>query len=125
MTLTAKIHRLNQAISDEIAHAGSPLSKTQFLVLSEIAKCQMPSQTEIIAATGIDRSTLADVVRRLIRDGHVSRKRSRDDGRRDELFITEQGMAVLLTAKKCVRAAEKSALSKYRALRALLAEAAE
>jgi DNA-binding MarR family transcriptional regulator len=39
------------------------------------------SQTGIVARTGIDRSTLADLVRRLQRKGLLQRRRTKDDAR--------------------------------------------
>ena len=37
------------------------------------------SQTDIVRITGIDRSTLADIVRRLVQRGYLQRKRTRTD----------------------------------------------
>jgi MarR family transcriptional regulator, temperature-dependent positive regulator of motility len=57
------------------------------------------SQTDITERTGIDRSTLADIVRRLAKSGYLKRRRSRTDTRANELRLTDEGREVLAAAE--------------------------
>jgi len=49
------------------------------------------SQTALVNATGIDRSTLADIVRRLVDSGLLQRKRMAFDARMYAVGLTEAG----------------------------------
>jgi DNA-binding MarR family transcriptional regulator len=53
------------------------------------------SQTDIVRATGIDRSTLAELVKRLITAGYVRRRRSKTDARAYIVRLTDAGREVL------------------------------
>jgi len=48
--------------------------------------------------TGIDRSTLADLVARLLAQGYLQRRRSKDDGRTNSVRITAAGKKILRSA---------------------------
>ena len=67
----------------------------QFLVLANIDKRGGSSQTTLVERTGIDRSTMADIVRRLLRKGYVQRRRMRKDARTYSVTITARGLATL------------------------------
>ena len=65
------LHRAGQR-ADELFSATmgeSDLTPRQFAVLKTVAKSEDLSQTALVQQTGIDRSTLADIVRRLIKKG--------------------------------------------------------
>ena len=69
-TNTSLLHRLHRAsqiaterFSSELGDAG--LTPRQIIVLAAIAADEGASQTTIVEATGVDRSTLADIVKRL------------------------------------------------------------
>ena len=49
------------------------------------------SQTGLVEQTGVDRSTLADVVRRLVKKGLLQRKRTRRDARMYAVRLTAKG----------------------------------
>ena len=57
------------------------------------------SQTELVKTTGIDRSTLADLVNRLETQGYVRRQRSSTDARVNFVFLTDHGRGTVLKAK--------------------------
>ncbi len=71
------------------------LTSRQLVVLDAIAKLQEPSQTDVCDATGIDRSTLADMVRRLCARRLITRRRNRIDARAYNLRLTEDGIDCL------------------------------
>ena len=49
------------------------------------------SQTELVKITGIDRSTLADLVARLMAQGYVQRRRTKEDARTNSVRLTPHG----------------------------------
>lgn len=56
------------------------------------------SQNGIVERTGIDRSTLADVVRRLQKKGWLQRRRTREDARAYAVKLTDEGHKLLRNA---------------------------
>ena len=58
----------------------SGLTQRQFTVLLAVDQNDGISQTALVKMTGIDRSTLADLVARLLAQGYLQRRRTKDDG---------------------------------------------
>jgi DNA-binding MarR family transcriptional regulator len=83
----------------------------QFEVLHVVSKNEGLSQTDLVRATGIDRSTLADMIARMIDKGHLSRARTKEDARANAVSITAAGRRVLNSAMSGVARAESGALS--------------
>ena len=111
------LHRASQR-ADElfIASTGkSDLRPRQYAVLRVLAKNQDISQTDIVEATGIDRSTLADIVRRLVSKGLVKRNRTKEDARMYEVRLTASGQNALATAEQAAKTAETRLLAKLSA----------
>jgi DNA-binding MarR family transcriptional regulator len=65
------------------------------------------TQTELVRATGIDRSTLADLVARMTTKGLLSRERSSLDARAKAVRLSPEGQALLEAARPRVEAADK------------------
>lgn len=67
----------------------------QFAVL--LAVCQAPgvSQAALVRSTGIDRSTLAELVRRMVDRGLLRRRRTPRDQRANALALTPAGEALV------------------------------
>ena len=82
---------------EEVGKSG--LTHRQFTVLSAVDTFEGKSQTELVKHTGIDRSTLADLVARLMEQGHLQRKRSKDDARANAVRLTPVGKKALKTAQ--------------------------
>jgi DNA-binding MarR family transcriptional regulator len=61
------------------------LTPRQYTVLLAVEQNEGISQTALVKLTGIDRSTLADLVARLLAQGYLQRRRSKDDGRTNSL----------------------------------------
>ena len=57
------------------------------------------SQTGLVDRTGIDRSTLADIVRRMQRKGLLQRRRTREDARAYAVKLTDEGRRLLRVAE--------------------------
>lgn len=87
------------------------LTQRQYALLCAVAALDQPSQTDLVRLTGIDRSTLAELVARLIDKGLLARTRSDADGRAKTVSLTEAGRAALAAAEPRVRAADKRILS--------------
>ena len=77
----------------------SGLTQRQFTVLLAVDNNDGKSQTELVKITGIDRSTLADLVARLLAQGYLQRKRTKDDGRTNAIRITTVGKKMLKMAQ--------------------------
>jgi len=71
------------------------LRPPQFALL--LAAYQNPgaNQTDLVRATGIDRSTAADMITRLANRGLIQRSRTEADGRANRLEVTAKGIAAL------------------------------
>jgi DNA-binding MarR family transcriptional regulator len=98
------LHRASQC-AELIFHAAiaDRLTPRQFAVLTVVAEREGASQTDITERTGIDHSTMAEVVRRMVKKGLVQRRRSRTDTRAYELRLTDEGRKVLQAADPVAR----------------------
>ncbi len=107
------LHRAGQC-ADELfaAQVGdSPITPRQFAVLAAVAASDEPSQTTLVHMTGIDRSTLADIVRRLVERDLLQRRRTRRDARMYAVRLTEKGEAALQQAEPAVRITDERLLA--------------
>lgn len=107
------LHRAGQCLEerfDKLAHEFD-ITARQVIVLDAIAHEDKPSQTVICWQTGIDRSTLADIMRRLESKRFVTRRRSRQDARRYSVRLTEQGKQRLQQALPLLQEVDSHALS--------------
>jgi DNA-binding MarR family transcriptional regulator len=108
-SLTHLLHRACQ-VADSVFNeeAGkSGLTTRQFAVLIAVANNRDISQTGLVQATGIDRSTVAEIVKRLLRRGLIKRKRTRLDARAYAVRLTEEGQALLGEAEPAAKRAEE------------------
>ena len=83
----------------------------QFTVLHTVSEEEGLSQTDLVRKTGIDRSTLADMIARLTKKGYLARQRTKDDARANSVKLTASGRKVLNGAATKVMKAEEEALS--------------
>ena len=87
------------------------LTHRQFTVLLAVDNNDGKSQTELVKVTGIDRSTLADLVSRLLAQGYLQRRRTKDDGRTNAIRITTIGKKALKTAQPGAEEVDRLLLS--------------
>lgn len=107
------MHRALQLAQDiyvEEVGSGGPTQR-QFAVLEIAARNGGLTQTELVRATGIDRSTLADLVARMTARGLLNRERSTLDGRAKAISVSEEGLALLEAARPRVEAADHRILA--------------
>lgn len=112
-SLTHLLHRACQ-VADGIFHeeAGATgLTTRQFAVLTAVAHNKDISQTGLVQVTGIDRSTVAEIVKRLLKRGLIKRRRTRLDARAYAVRLTEEGDALLKSAEPAAQRAETRLLS--------------
>ena len=75
----------------------------QSVVLAAIAEGAVQSQSDLVRATGVDRSTLADMIARMERKGLIARSTAADDGRAKSVALTPSGRAKLEEALPAMR----------------------
>lgn len=90
--------------------SGGPTPR-QFAVLHTVAQDEGLSQTDLVRRTGIDRSTLADMIARLTKKGLLARQRTKTDARANAVKLTAAGKKMLNAAEGKVMTAETKALS--------------
>jgi DNA-binding MarR family transcriptional regulator len=114
-SLTHLLHRACQ-VADSVFNeeAGTTgLTTRQFAVLVAVANNRDVSQTGLVQATGIDRSTVAEIVKRLLRRGLIKRKRTRLDARAYAVRLTEEGSELLGRARPAAMRAEERLRSAF------------
>ena len=100
------IRRCQQFYGDLYAReAGAKeLTKQQFILLCALEQNDGASQTALVEITGIDRSTLAEMVRRMLEKGLLSRERTEEDQRANAVAISPSGRKALRAARNLVKA---------------------
>ena len=91
------LHRAGQCAGD-VFHAemsNADLTPRQFAVLVTVSEHEGVSQTGLVERTGIDRSTLADIVSRMLKKGLLQRRRTKEDARAYAVKLTEEGRRIL------------------------------
>jgi DNA-binding MarR family transcriptional regulator len=93
------LHRASQCAGDffgaEMEQSNFDVTPRQLAVLIAIEANPNGSQTVLVEATGIDRSTLADIMRRIVKKGWAQRRRTKLDARAYAVNLTSSGRQVL------------------------------
>jgi MarR family transcriptional regulator, temperature-dependent positive regulator of motility len=99
---THLLHRVLQLALDFHAEASGPtgLTQRQYTVLAAAGAADGVSQSDLVRATGIDRSTLADLVSRMIAKGLLERERSATDARANTVRLSDAGRRALADGGK-------------------------
>jgi DNA-binding MarR family transcriptional regulator len=107
------LHRAGQQAEELFVTNSSDdtLTPRQFAILVCVESNEDISQTGLVEQTGIDRSTLADVVRRLVTKGFLQRKRTRRDARMYAVRLTSKGRAALEMSRPAADKADEAILS--------------
>jgi DNA-binding MarR family transcriptional regulator len=102
------LHRAGQCAADIFAAEMGEIDLTprQFAVLLTVSTNEGLSQTDLVVLTGIDRSTLADIVRRMLKKGLLQRRRTREDARAYAVKLTDEGARILADARPKVEAVD-------------------
>lgn len=108
------LHRAQQFAAEHFAKAmpdGMRLTQRQFAVMAATAAQEGLTQTDLVRATGIDRSTLAELVSRMVSRKLLRRERVPGDARANAIHLTEQGRAEYETALASAMAADEAILN--------------
>jgi DNA-binding MarR family transcriptional regulator len=107
------MHRALQLALDIYAEelgSGGPTQR-QFAVMEAVSVKEGLTQTDLVKATGIDRSTLADLVARMTTRGLLTRERSTLDARAKAVRLSPEGQALLESARPKVEAADRRVMA--------------
>ena len=106
------LHRALQRALDIYAETAGPTAVTQrqFAVLAAVAAREGLTQADLVRSTGIDRSTLAELVARMLGKGLLARERSNEDGRANTVTLTDKGRTALAEAEPRAHAADQAIL---------------
>jgi DNA-binding MarR family transcriptional regulator len=107
------IRRCQQYYGDLYARevGARELTTQQFTVLAALEHNEGVSQTALVEMTGIDRSTLAEMARRMVEKGLLSRERTEEDQRANAVAITPGGRKALRSARLAADRAERALLN--------------
>lgn len=107
------LHRAGQCAAEvfQVEVGSGDITPRQFAVLVTVSQHEGLSQTHLVERTGIDRSTLADIVRRMLKKGLLQRRRTRDDARAYAVKLTDEGWRVLKSADPLARKVDEKILS--------------
>ena len=114
------LHRVHQRVTELFQEkmAGINLTARQYVVLVTAAENDGASQQDIIDATGIDRSTVSQIMQTMIRKGLVKRKRTKEDARAYAITLTEHGRDVLKTSESIVTGVDEALMGALPSTRA-------
>lgn len=106
------LNRAYQVAADRFSAAAGvgQLSLRQFAVLAAIADKPGASQNDLVRAVSVDRSTLADMLKRLAAQGLVAKAASTKDARANEVALTAAGQRMLDAAFDHARKADQAVL---------------
>jgi DNA-binding MarR family transcriptional regulator len=111
-SVTHLLHRTLQLALDLHADAGpAEITQRQYTVLAAAGAADGQTQNDLVRATGIDRSTLADLVARMLAKGLLERQRSATDARANTVRLSDAGRAVLGASSGPAAAADEKLLS--------------
>lgn len=107
------LHRAQQFAAERFSAAtgGVEVTQRQFAVLSALSETDGQTQTQLVQRTGIDRSTLAELVSRMATRGLVAREKAPGDARANAVKLTDEGRALYQTAVEGAKAADEAILS--------------
>jgi DNA-binding MarR family transcriptional regulator len=107
------LHRAGQLVDEQFAHyvGSSKITSRQYVVLAAIAQNEGHSQTTIVNATGMDRSTVAEMVARLVKRDWLRRRRRKEDLRAYAVNLTAAGRKALRTGQRAAHEADGNMLA--------------
>ncbi len=110
---THLLHRAGQRAADIFADEAQlgGLTPRQFAMLAVVSEQEGLTQSDLVMRTGIDRSTLADIVARLLSRGLIQRRRAKHDGRAYAIKLSAQGARALREANPAAAATDTRLLA--------------
>ena len=105
------LHRATQLAEDVFLSSVAGTTPRQFAVLVAIDENEGASHQTLSERTGIDRSTLGGIVRRLILRNLVRRRRTDRDGRTYAVTLTREGQRLLRQVEPLARKVDQRVLN--------------
>jgi MarR family transcriptional regulator, temperature-dependent positive regulator of motility len=114
------LHRVHQRATELFQEkmAGIDITARQYVVLVTVAQNDGASQQDIIDNTGIDRSTVSQIMQTMIRKGLLKRKRTKEDARAYAITVTDQGRDILKASEAIVDGVNEALVAALSATRA-------
>lgn len=106
--LRLALQRSGELFSEQLGTGG--LTLRQFMVLLAVRQRPGSTQTDLVEATGIDRSTMGEMLDRLVKRGFLARRRSSQDQRANLVDLMEPGMQALVAAIPAARQTQERLL---------------
>jgi MarR family transcriptional regulator, temperature-dependent positive regulator of motility len=103
------IQHANDLFSREIA--ASNLTKQQFIVLAAVEQNEGISQADLVAITSIDRSTLSEMISRMMEKNFLDTEHAASDRRSKALRLAADGRRALRNARSASERVEQLLLS--------------
>ena len=113
-SVTHLLHRAGQIVDEAVASELEKLKVTprQFTLLVAIEANSGATQVELVGITGIDRSTMAEMTRRLVVRGLIDKRLRDGDNRATALKLSSAGNRLLKQCHSAVCAAEEKFLER-------------
>jgi DNA-binding MarR family transcriptional regulator len=92
-------------------HVGNDLTRQQFALMLALGQRPGASQRDLVEATSIDKSTLKEMLGRLVTRGWVRRERDPRDSRAWMMDLTGEGKALLLDNLASVQDAQREIMA--------------
>ena len=114
------LHRVHQRATELFQEkmGGIDLTARQYVVLVTASQKVGASQQDIIDATGIDRSTVSQIMQTMIRKGLLRRRRTIEDARAYAITLTEHGRDVLKASEAIATGVDEALIAALPATRA-------
>ena len=107
------LHQATQVADGAFTRTVRTLTPRQFVILKAVAASEGLSQTDVMVATAIDRSTVSSMTRTLVKHGYLARKRIKGDARTYAIRLTDAGRRVLDGAKPIAEKVEIGLMKRF------------
>jgi DNA-binding MarR family transcriptional regulator len=105
------LRRAEQYAAEIFLRAGTDgVTLRQTVLLAAIAESEGASQSGLVTATGIDRSTLAEMMARMESKGLIARTAAADDNRAKSVKLTREGRNRMEAALPAMRTVDQALL---------------
>lgn len=106
MSLSRAIRLAHQGLDRAYRDMTPPVTMPQLAILEALAEKRQATQSELVDATGIDRSTMANVLLAMIGRGLVVREVSETDNRAKLVSLTAKGNKDMRVGRRALEIAE-------------------
>lgn len=107
--LVRRLHQIHYAIFFEECEEGG-ITPVQYGVLTVLERNPWLDQTAIGYEVGLDRTTAADVIKRLEEKGYLERRINPEDKRSRQAAVTPKGAAIMTELQESMARAQKRLL---------------